>query len=90
MKNLYQVQVIVGATGLVVAGVEFYPVRELVAALIIFSILFGVMAVSFFTLFLIRAAVLKSLSQIESCVYVYSRYAGRQHGSHVLRGPRWN
>lgn len=72
----YQLEVIVGAIGMATAAIEFYEVRELVAALIIFTLLFGTLAVALLTLVLIQRTVLKGLTQFESCaVYVRAQHA---------------
>jgi hypothetical protein len=68
----YQLEVIVGVIGMAMAAIGFYEVRELVASLVLFTILFGALAMALLTLVLIRRMVLKGLTQFESCV-VYVR-----------------
>jgi hypothetical protein len=46
----YQIQAITGATGLAIAAIGFYRVRELVAALFIFTFLFGIVGIALMTL----------------------------------------
>jgi hypothetical protein len=89
--HIYGPEVIVGTIGVVLAVVRFYAVRELVAALIIFTILFGTLGMALLTLVLIQRMALKGLNQIESCVaYVRARHAVPSKRRHALRSPRWN
>jgi len=62
---------------------EFYPIRELAAALIIFSAFFGVVGTGLLGLILIQQVALKGVE----CIGV--RLAHR-HGRPALRSPRWN
>lgn len=58
--------VIAVVVGLSMAAAEFSPVRELLAALIIFSGRFGIIGLIFLTLFLIRDLPLKGVPHFES------------------------
>jgi hypothetical protein len=60
----YQIQAVAAATELAIAAIGFYRVRELVAALIIFSFLFGIVGIAFLTLFLIQELALKRVIQV--------------------------
>lgn len=62
------------------AAAEFYSVRELAAALIIFSVLFGTIGTAVLSLILIQEAALKRVARMEA------RLAQR-HGHPVLRSP---
>jgi hypothetical protein len=64
----YQVQAIVGAMGLAMAAMGFYQVRELVAALLVFSVLFGTLVMALLILFLIQELALKGVTQLEACL----------------------
>lgn len=93
-NHWYQIQAIVGATGLVIATFGFYRVRELVAALIVFSVLFGVLGIALLGLFLIQELASKGLAQVEAHLpSVHARHAGgssQTDGDRVLGGQRWN
>ena len=69
--------------GTSLAAAEFYSVRELAAAFIIFAVLFGTIGTAILSLILIQEAALKGVARIEA------RLAQR-HGDPVLRNPRWN
>jgi len=62
------------------AAAEFYPVRELAAALIIFSVLFGTTGIALLSLILIQEAALKGVAHIEARL-------AQKHGHPVLRSP---
>jgi hypothetical protein len=63
-NHWYQIQAIAGATGLAIAAIGFYRVRELVAALIIFSFLFGIVGIALLTLISIHELALKRVIQV--------------------------
>ena len=69
--------------GLSLAGLEFYPLRELAAALIIFGVFFGTIGTALLSLILIQEAALKGVARIEA-------HLAQRHGHPVLRNPRWN
>lgn len=89
-----QVKAIVGAFGVAIASVGFYQVRELVAALAIFSLLFGTIAMAFLILFLIEEVALKGVAQLESrMACIHARHVGipgQRDMDHVLRSWRWS
>jgi hypothetical protein len=68
--------------GLSLAAAEFYSVRELLASLIIFSVLFGTMGTAVLLLILIQEAVLKGAAHVKALA--------ERHGDPVLRNRRWN
>ena len=86
--------IIAVALALSIGAAEFYSLRELVAALIIFSILFGTVVMTLLILFLIQDLALKALAHLESrMAYVCVRHgakSGQRDQNHVLRSPRWN
>jgi hypothetical protein len=57
--HLHRIQALACAMGIAIAAIGFYRVRELVAALIIFSVLFGILGIALLTLFLIQELALK-------------------------------
>lgn len=77
-----------------IVAIEFFQVRELLAELLLFSVLFGVLGMALFTLYLIQEVVLKGAARIESCVaYVRARHSGvlgHLGKDHVLRSSRWH
>jgi hypothetical protein len=86
--------VIVVFLGLSIGVAEFDSVRELVAALIIFSILFGTMGMALLSLLLIQDLALKGVEHLESrMARVRTRQgavSSQRDQNHVLRSPRWN
>jgi len=60
MKRNYAVRGIAVLLGISAAAFEFYPVRELVAALLMFSILFGVVGAGFLVLVAAEELALRS------------------------------
>jgi hypothetical protein len=51
-SNSHQVQAVVGALGVAVAAMRFYQVRELLAALLIFSLIFCIVGMALLILIL--------------------------------------
>jgi hypothetical protein len=91
----YQVgKAVVGAVGVAIAAMGFYQVREMIAALVIFSILFGTMGIALLMLFLIEEIALRGVTQVEARVAcVRARHiavSSQRDSDRVLRSPRWN
>ena len=91
----YQFSRAVLATIVVVIGaVRFYQVRELLAAWLMFSVLFGAAGMVLLVLFLIQQVALKGVIFLETlATYVRAGHSGAscQPGKHhLLRSPRWN
>jgi hypothetical protein len=59
--------------GIAIVAIGFYRVRELVAALIIFSVLFGILGIALLTLFLIQELVLKGGSKLGRARLTFER-----------------
>ena len=64
-RHSYQVKVFMAAFGVFIASMWFYQVRELMAALTIFSILFITMGMAFLMLFLVEKTTLKGVTRLE-------------------------
>jgi hypothetical protein len=79
---------------LFIAVVEFYQVRELLAALAIFAVLFGTIGTALLILFLIQKAALKGVTRLEmGMVRVRARHTAvpvRVHAASSVKSPRWN
>ena len=76
-----------------VAAMRFYQVRELLAALLIFSLLFSADGIVLLILFLIQEAALKGVNCIEAaCLRVrgHSGVSSKPDKDHVFRRPGWN
>jgi hypothetical protein len=91
----YQVgKAVVCAVGVAIAAMGFYQVREMIAALVIFSILFGTMGIALLMLFLIQEIALRGVTQVEARVAcVRARHipvSSQRDSDRVLRSPRWN
>jgi putative effector of murein hydrolase len=75
-------------------GSEFYRIRELLAALVMFTLLFGILGMAFLMMFLVEQSALKGVSYFEAGL---ARVRAEHHNSSVqlhpdpaFRGPRWN
>ena len=78
--------------GVAIAAVGFYRVRELLAALLIFSVLFVAVGMGLLILFLIQEVALKGVTRLEAHVaYLrswHSAVSGHAGKDHVLRSSR--
>jgi hypothetical protein len=85
---------VVGTIAVALTTMAFYPVREFLAALLIFSVLFGAVGIALLILFLIQELALKGVTQLEArlaCVRArHAAISGQRGDDHVLRSPRWN
>ena len=85
---------VLAAIGVVIAAVGFYQVRELLAELLIFSVLFGTAGMALLILLLAQEAALKGLTRLETQVgYArawHSGVSGQPARHHVHRSSRWN
>lgn len=84
--------VIVVVLMLSVCVVEFYAVRELAAALIIFGVLFGTIGTVLLILILIEETALKGMSYVEervSCVRTRHTAVSTGPGAPIVRSKRW-
>lgn len=67
LNHFHQIPILVtGALGLSVAAAEFYPVRELFAALVIFAVLFGILEMALLIVFLVEETALKAVTRLET------------------------
>jgi hypothetical protein len=93
-SQAYQVQAVAVALGVAMPAMGFYQVRELLAALLIFSVLFGAVGMALLILCLIQEVALKGVTCLEACVaYVrawHSGISGQPTKDHALRISRWN
>ena len=87
-------KVVVGVFGLALSAAAFYQVRELLAALVIFSVVFSTVGTAFLILVLIEEAALKGITLLEArmvCVRArYTAVSAHLHGEHIPESPRWN
>ena len=77
--------------GVSAAAVEFYSVRELVAALLMFAIVFGVVGAGFLVLIAAEELVLKGMTLLEPrFAYVRARTAAsfHRHRDSLVRSSR--
>ena len=65
-RHSYRVEAIISAIVVAVVAAAFYQVRELAAALLIFSVLFSTVGMAFLILFLIQELALRALIRIET------------------------
>jgi hypothetical protein len=94
-NHLYKISIAIAVVlGLSLASAEFYSVRELAAALIIFSVLFGAIGIAFLILILIQDAALRGVAYVEArlawALGASTVASNQQHADPMLRNPRWN
>ena len=82
----------VGAIAVALTAVAFYPVREFLAALLIFAVLSGAVGMALLIVFLVQELVFQGVAQLEArlaCVRArHAAISGQPEDDHVLRGPR--
>lgn len=81
-----------GLVALIIAAMAFYQVRELIAALVIFSVLFGALGATLLMLFFVQDATLKGVTQLEArMAYVRTRHGAptQAHDDHTAWNPLW-
>jgi len=78
----------------VFVGSEFYRIRELLAALVTFTVLSSILGMAFLMMFLIEQSALKGVSYFEAGL---ARVRAEHYNSSVqlhpdpaFRGPQWN
>ena len=91
MKPNLVVRAMVVVLGVSAAAFEFYPVRELVAALLMFSIVFGVVGTGLLILIATEELALKGMTRLESrFAYISARTTSSPHRGYdpFVRNPR--
>jgi hypothetical protein len=85
---------VMAAIGVARAAVGFYEVRELLAALLMFSLIFCIVGIALLIVFLIQEVALQGLNRLEArAVYVRASYSGasdRPDKNRISRSPRWS
>lgn len=85
---------VLAAIGVAMAAVGFFQVRELLAELFLFTILFVAVGLCLSILFLIQKGAHIGVTRLEAGVaYVRASHPGasvRPGKDHALRGSRWN
>ncbi len=75
-------------------GFEFYRIRELLAALAMFTLLFGILGMASLMMFLVEQSALKGVSYFEAVLarvkVGHSNSSVQLHPHPAFRGPRWN
>ena len=94
-ENHYRIpRVVLAGIGVAIGAVRFYQVRELLAVLFIFGVLFSVVGLALLILFFIHEAALKGETLLEArTAYLRAAHpvvSGHPGKNHVLRSPRWN
>jgi hypothetical protein len=76
-NHFHQILIVIPVVlALSVAAAEFYPVRELFAALVIFAVLFGTFEMALLIVFLVEETALKAVTHLESLLtYVRAEHA---------------
>ena len=79
---------------LALSAAVFYRVRELLAALLLFSVLFGVVIIAVLILWLVEEAAHEAAVRLETCMaHIPSRHIvapAQAHANHIRRSPPWN
>jgi chromate transport protein ChrA len=90
----YKLPAVIAFSLTMLIGAEFYRIRELLAALVMFTLLFGILGMAFLMMFLVEQSALKGVSYFEAGL---ARVRAEHHNSSVqlhpdpaFRGPRWN
>ena len=82
MKGNHAISIVAVVLGISAAAVEFYAVRELVAALLLFSALFGIVSTGLLILVATEELALKGMTLLESRVaYIRARTSASLHSS---------
>ena len=77
----YACRVVAVVIGVMVAAAKFYPVRELAAALLMFSVLFGIVGAGFLILIATEELALKGMTLLES-QFAYVRARTEEQDAH--------
>jgi uncharacterized membrane protein YdfJ with MMPL/SSD domain len=91
MKRTHVVRAIAVIPAICAAAVKFYAVRELVAALLMFSVLFGIVVVVVLVFIAIDGLALKVMTLLKSdLAYAAARSAAciHRHRDVLMRSPR--
>ena len=88
------VKAVAGISVLAVSASVFYRVRELLAALILFSAVFGVVIIAVLILWLVEEAAHEAAVRLETIMaHIPGRHIAapsRGHAGHILRTRPWN
>jgi hypothetical protein len=95
--RIYSDKAVEAAAGigvLALCATVFYRVRELLAALILFSAVFGVVAIAFLILWLVERGAHEAAVRLETRMsHIPSRRVvapAQTHANQIHRSPRWN
>jgi len=88
------VEAAAGIGVLALCAAVFYRVRELLAALILFTVLFGVVAIAVLILWLVDRGAHEAAVRLEThMAHIPSRHIvapAQAHPNHIHRNPPWN
>jgi hypothetical protein len=95
--RIYSSKAVKAAAGIGVLALSaaiFYRVRELLAALLLFSVLFGVVIIAVLILWLVEEAAHEAAVRLETIMaHIPGRHIAapsRGHAGHILRTRPWN
>jgi hypothetical protein len=87
-------EAVAGLGVLALSATLFYRVRELLAALLLFSVVLGVVIVAALILWLLGEATHEAAGRLETRVaHIPARHivaTSRGHAGHIFRSPPWN
>jgi hypothetical protein len=87
-------EAVAGLGVLALSGALFYRVRELLAALLLFSVVLGVVIIAVLILWLVGEATHEAAGRLETRVaHIPARHivaTSRGHAGHILRSLPWN
>jgi len=88
------VEAAAGIGALALSAAAFYRIRELLAAFILFSVVFGVVAIAVLILWLVEQGAHEAAVRLEThAAHIPGRRivaSSRAHAGHILRNPPWN
>jgi hypothetical protein len=94
--RIYSSKAVKAAAGIGVLALSaaiFYRVRELLAALLLFSVLFGVVIIAVLILWLVEEAAHEAAVRLETCMaHIPPRHIvapAQAHANHFRRSPPW-
>jgi len=97
VRRTYSGKAVEAAAGLGALGLSaaaFYRIRELLAAFILFSVVFGVVAIAFLILWLVERGAHEAAVRLETHIaHIPARHIvapARARAIHIRRGPPWN
>jgi hypothetical protein len=88
----YKITAVIAVVLAMLIGAEFYRIRELLAALVVFTVLFATLGMALLIVFLTREVAVRGMTYFErSMVHVRARHivaSAQPHGDAIFRSAR--